>query len=79
MMPTVRPVLRQSSRTSSARARWSSAVPCEKFIRTTSTPARNIRSSTAGSLEAGPRVATIFGAAAAGGARFREHRGGGEL
>lgn len=59
MMPTVRPTLRQVSRTSSARASWSAVVPCEKFRRTTSTPARNMRSRTAGSLEAGPSVATI--------------------
>src|ERR1700694_1060142 len=60
MMPTARPTLRQISRTSSARRMWSSAVPCEKFRRTTSTPARNMRSSVAASLEAGPRVATIL-------------------
>src|SRR5215510_1841799 len=60
MMPTVRRVLRQRSRTSSARLTWSSAEPCEKLSRTTSTPARNMRSSTAGSLEAGPSVATIL-------------------
>src|SRR4249920_2608645 len=60
MMPTARSTLRQVSRTSSARRMWSSAVPWEKFRRTTSTPARNIRSSTAASLEAGPSVATIL-------------------
>ncbi len=60
MMPTVRPVLREISFTSAARARWSSAVPCEKLSRTTSTPARTMRSSTAGSDEAGPSVATIL-------------------
>ena len=36
------------------------AVPCEKLRRTTSTPARIMRSSTSGSLEAGPSVATIL-------------------
>src|SRR6187455_1888543 len=60
MIATVRPTVRDTSRTSAARLRWSSAVPCEKFRRTTSTPATTMRSSTAGSLEDGPRVATIF-------------------
>jgi hypothetical protein len=60
MMATVRPTLEAISLTSAARLRWSAAVPCEKFRRTTSTPARIMRSSTTGSLEAGPRVATIF-------------------
>ena len=60
MMPTVRPSLRPISFTSCARLRWSSAVPWEKFSRTTSTPARIIFSRTSGSDEAGPRVATIF-------------------
>src|SRR6185295_13993760 len=59
-MATVRPTLEEISFTSAARLRWSSAVPCEKLRRTTSTPARTMRSSTAGSLEDGPRVATIF-------------------
>jgi hypothetical protein len=39
---------------------WSCAVPCEKFSRTTLTPARIMASSMSGSLEAGPRVATIL-------------------
>src|SRR5688572_10638056 len=60
MMATVRPTLDEISLTSVARLRWSSAVPCEKFSRTTSTPARTMRSSTAGSDDAGPRVATIL-------------------
>src|SRR5512140_1157558 len=60
MMPTARSTLRQVSRTSCARCMWSSGVPCEKLRRTTSTPARNMRSRTAGSLEAGPSVATIL-------------------
>src|SRR6185369_15254830 len=60
MIATVRPTARPTSRTSWARLRWSSAVPCEKFSRTTSTPARTMRSSTAGSLDDGPSVATIF-------------------
>src|SRR5688572_26896966 len=59
-MATVRPTLLAISLTIAARLRWSSAVPCEKLSRTTSTPARTMRSSTAGSLEDGPRVATIF-------------------
>src|SRR5262245_52145354 len=57
---TVRPVLVAISLTSLARFSWSCAVPWEKLRRTTSTPARTMRSSTAGSLDAGPRVATIF-------------------
>src|SRR5262245_60116881 len=57
---TVRPVLLAISFTSLARFSWSCAVPCEKLSRTTSTPARTMRSRTAGSLEAGPSVATIF-------------------
>src|SRR3974390_755998 len=60
MMPTVRPVLREISFTSAARARWSSAVPCEKFSRTTSTPERTMPSSTPGALGAGASVATFF-------------------
>lgn len=36
------------------------ALPCEKFIRTTSTPARIMRSSTSGEDDAGPSVATIL-------------------
>src|SRR5262245_15963903 len=57
---TVRPVLVAMSLTNLARFSWSCAVPCEKLRRTTSTPARTMRSSTAGSLDDGPRVATIF-------------------
>src|SRR5678815_1784972 len=57
---TVRPVLVAISLTSRARFSWSCAVPCEKLRRTTSTPARTMRSRTAGSLEAGPSVATIL-------------------
>src|SRR5712672_2957928 len=60
VMATVRPTLRPISLNSSARFRWSSAVPCEKLRRTTSTPARNMRSRIAGSLEEGPSVATIL-------------------
>ena len=37
-----------------------SAVPWLKFSRATSIPASTIRTSTSGSLEAGPIVATIF-------------------
>src|SRR4051812_6239726 len=59
-MATVRPSLDAISLTSLARFSWSCAVPCEKLRRTTSTPARTMRSSTTGSLEAGPNVATIF-------------------
>ncbi|MDT4842191.1 hypothetical protein FQZ97_760820 [compost metagenome] len=60
MMPTSRPARCAASRTRVARSMWSCAVPCEKFSRTTLTPARIIASSRAGSLEAGPRVATIL-------------------
>src|SRR5437879_5462404 len=60
MMATVRPVFEAMLFTSAARCSWSAALPCEKLSRTTSTPARIMRSSTTGSLEAGPRVATIL-------------------
>ena len=59
-MPTVRPNLAAAARMPSARALWSSAVPCEKFIRTTSMPACTMRSRTSGVDEAGPSVATIL-------------------
>jgi hypothetical protein len=39
---------------------WSWALPWLKFKRTTLTPARIICSNNAGSLEAGPKVATIL-------------------
>ena len=60
MIATSRPRRLAHSRTSRARSTWSSARPCEKLRRTTSTPASSMRSSTAGSLQAGPRVATIL-------------------
>src|SRR5438477_8561752 len=60
MMATVRPVFEAMLFTSAARCSWSAALPCEKLSRTTSTPARSMRSSTVESLEAGPRVATIL-------------------
>src|SRR6266850_2228187 len=60
MIATVRPVFDAMLFTSAARCSWSAALPCEKLSRTTSTPARIMRSSTTGSLEAGPRVATIL-------------------
>src|ERR671923_941128 len=60
MIATVRPTLAATSFTIAPRLGWSSAVPCEKLSRTTSTPARTMRSKIAGSLDAGPRVATIF-------------------
>jgi hypothetical protein len=41
-------------------ASFSAWSPCEKFSRRTSTPAPISSSMTAGSVEAGPRVATIF-------------------
>ena len=60
MIATSLPTFFATSRTSVARSMWSCAVPCEKLSRTTSTPARIIRSSTSGELDAGPRVATIL-------------------
>jgi hypothetical protein len=53
-------MLGSGSRMPSARALWSSAVPCEKFIRTTSMPACTMRSRMSGDDEAGPSVATIL-------------------
>ena len=47
-------------RTSAMTAACSSCVPCEKFNRTTLTPARKSSRSIFGSREAGPIVATIF-------------------
>ncbi len=58
--PTAWPALRASERTSSTCLRCSVALPCEKFTRTTSSPASIMRESVFGSLEAGPRVATIL-------------------
>ena len=60
MIATARPCSVLISRTRRARSMWSAAVPCEKLRRTTSTPARISRASVAGSLHAGPSVATIF-------------------
>ncbi len=60
MMATSRPARCAASRTSVARSMWSCAVPWLKFSRTTLTPARIICSSSSGSLDAGPRVATIL-------------------
>src|SRR3954467_7756926 len=57
---TVRPTFSAMVRTMLARSMWSCALPWLKFRRTTSTPARIRRSSTSGSLVAGPRVATIL-------------------
>ena len=47
-------------RTSAARSMWSCALPCEKFSRTTSTPAWIMRVRVSASLDAGPMVATIL-------------------
>ena len=44
----------------STRCACSSAEPCEKFMRTTSSPASIMRESVFLSLDAGPRVATIL-------------------
>jgi hypothetical protein len=60
MIATSRPNDRAESRTMRARSSWSAAVPCEKFSRTTSTPAASIRVSTSTELLAGPSVATIL-------------------
>ena len=60
MMATSLPARAAAARTSVARSMWSCALPCEKFSRTTSTPARIIASSTSGDEDAGPRVATIL-------------------
>ena len=58
--PTGRPTRRATSRTVASRSRCSSTVPWLRLSRTTSTPARTIASSRAGSSLAGPSVATIF-------------------
>src|SRR6266545_30427 len=60
MIPTSLPSFCAASRTWRARSTWSEASPCEKLRRTTTTPAASMRSSTSGSLQAGPRVATIL-------------------
>src|SRR3989344_618266 len=60
MMATSRPARWAAARTVAARSIWSCALPWLKFSRTTFTPARIMASSSAGSLEAGPRVATIL-------------------
>ena len=60
MMATSRPARSDAARTRRARSMWSAAVPWLKLSRTTLTPARIMSSSSAGSLDAGPRVATIF-------------------
>ena len=57
---TCRPARPAASRTSLAVSACSSAVPCEKFSRATSMPASIRRTSTSGSREAGPIVATIL-------------------
>src|SRR5690606_14571636 len=52
--------LRASWRTRLTLARCSSGMPCEKLMRTTSTPASIIRVRVLASLEAGPSVATTL-------------------
>ena len=59
-MATTRPTFSAASRIRPAVSACSSAVPWAKFSRATSRPAATIRSSTSGSREAGPIVATIF-------------------
>ena len=58
--PTSRPAACAAARTRRTVSACSSGVPCAKFRRATSIPARTIRSSTSGSRDAGPIVATIF-------------------
>jgi hypothetical protein len=60
MIATALPTRSAAARTIAARSMWSCAVPCEKFSRTTSTPAAIRRCITSGEDEAGPRVATIL-------------------
>ena len=60
MIATGSPARFAASRTRDAVSACSSAVPCEKFSRATSMPASIMRTSTSGSREAGPIVATIF-------------------
>src|SRR5215831_5878796 len=60
MMAISRPSFFAVARTRSARSTWSLVLPWEKLRRTTSTPAASIRARTSGSLQAGPRVATIL-------------------
>ncbi|OQB76510.1 MAG: hypothetical protein BWX88_05346 [Planctomycetes bacterium ADurb.Bin126] len=60
MMATSRPARFAASRTSVARSMWSCALPWLKFSLTTLTPALIMAISRAGSLDAGPRVATIL-------------------
>ena len=57
---TWRPARPAAWRTSDAVSACSSAVPWEKFRRATSIPASTMRTSTSGSRDAGPMVATIF-------------------
>ena len=57
---TGRPARFAASRTRCAVSACSSALPWEKFSRATSMPASTMRTSTSGSREAGPMVATIF-------------------
>ena len=60
MMATTQPARLAASRTSWARSTWSCALPWLKLSRTTLTPALIMASNIAGSLEAGPKVATIL-------------------
>src|SRR6218665_28353 len=60
MMATSCPARCAAARTQAARSIWSCALPWLKFSRTTFTPARIMASSSAGSLDAGPRGATIL-------------------
>src|SRR5471030_2287276 len=57
---TWRPRRAAISRTLLARKMWSSAVPCEKFMRTTLAPAAMIFSRLLSRSVAGPSVVTIF-------------------
>ena len=61
MIATSRPSLLRALAHQRARARRGRRrAPCEKLRRTTSTPAASMRCRTAGSLQAGPSVATIL-------------------
>src|SRR5438876_1742168 len=60
MIATRRPVSRAASRIRLIACACSEGVPCEKFNRATSIPARMSRASISGDSDAGPMVATIL-------------------
>ena len=59
-MPIGLPVRRVRRRSDRITRAWPACVPCEALRRATSIPARARRARTAGSLDAGPTVQTIF-------------------